>query len=201
MAEQSNLIFISGGVRSGKSQFAEKLAVDLSGLTPGIEASDSPYQLHYIAAGQASDEEMKTRISRHQTDRHLSGLNWKTWEQPIRLSELSDVFSSNDVVLLDCLTTLLNNEFFKEVNLWKNIRFQEQVMAEILEAIEKITNSCRALIVVSNEVFYDTSGDQELIFIYKKILGKLHQKVVAKAKKAYLVESGIPLLMKGGEFK
>jgi adenosylcobinamide kinase / adenosylcobinamide-phosphate guanylyltransferase len=199
LAEQ--LIFISGGVRSGKSQFAEKLAVDLSGLTQGHETSDSPYQLHYIAAGQASDEEMKTRISQHQTDRHLSGLNWNTWEQPNGLTELSDVFGEDDVVLLDCLTTLLNNEFFKEENLWKNIRFQERIMEEILEAIEKIANSCHALIVVSNEVFSDTNGDTELIFIYKKILGKLHQKVVAKAKLAYLVESGIPLLMKGGEFK
>ncbi|WP_404332760.1 bifunctional adenosylcobinamide kinase/adenosylcobinamide-phosphate guanylyltransferase [Mesobacillus maritimus] len=200
MAEQSSLIFISGGVRSGKSQFAEKLAVDLSELTREHGTSDSPYQLHYIAAGQASDEEMKTRIFRHQTDRQLSGLNWKTWEQPIRLTELSDVFGEDDVVLLDCLTTLLNNEFFKEENLWKNIRFQEQIMAEILEAIEKITNSCRALIVVSNEVFYDTSGGgQELIYTYKKILGKLHQNVVARARTAYLVESGIPLLMKGGE--
>lgn len=199
MAEQSFLIFVSGGVRSGKSQFAEKLAVDLSGYTPEVGTDETPYQLHYIAAGQASDEEMKTRILRHQTDRHLSGLNWITWEQPSGLTELSDVFGEGDVVLLDCLTTLLNNELFKEENLWKNILFQEQMMAEILEAIEKITNSCHALIVVSNEVFYDTSGDQELIFIYKKILGKLHQKVVAKAKKAYLVESGIPLLMKGGE--
>lgn len=199
MAEQSFLIFISGGVRSGKSQFAERLAVDLSGLTPEDGTYDSPYQLHYIAAGQASDEEMKTRISRHQTDRQLSGLNWKTWEQPNGLTELSDVFSKDDVVLLDCLTTLLNNEFFKEGNLWKNIQFQEQIMSEIHEAIEKITNSCRAMIVVSNEVFYDTSTDQELIFIYKKILGKLHQNVVAKATNAYLVESAIPLLMKGGK--
>ncbi|SEM09938.1 adenosylcobinamide kinase /adenosylcobinamide-phosphate guanylyltransferase [Mesobacillus persicus] len=198
MAEQSFLIFISGGVRSGKSQFAEKLAVDLSGLTPD-RTGNTPYQLHYIAAGQASDEEMKTRILRHQTDRHFSGLNWITWEQPTELTKLSEVFSKHDVVLLDCLTTLLNNEFFKEENLWGNILFQEQIMAEILEAIEKITSSCHALIVVSNEVFYDTSGDQELIYTYKKILGKLHQKVVAKAQKAYLVESGIPLLMKGGK--
>lgn len=199
MAEQSFLIFISGGVRSGKSQFAEKLAVDLSGLTKEDETGETPYQLHYIAAGQASDEEMKTRILRHQTDRHLSGLNWITWEKPIGLTELSDVFSEGDVVLLDCLTTLLNNEFFKDGNLWNNILFQEQVMAEILEAIEKITISCHALIIVSNEVFYDTSGDQELIYTYKKILGKLHQKVVVRARMAYLVESGIPLLMKGGK--
>jgi adenosylcobinamide kinase / adenosylcobinamide-phosphate guanylyltransferase len=199
VAEQSFLIFISGGVRSGKSQFAEKLAIDISGLTQEDGAGETPYQLHYIAAGQASDEEMKTRILRHQTDRHLSGLNWITWEQPTGLTELSDVFGKGDVVLLDCLTTLLNNEFFKEENLWKNILFQEEIMAEILEVIQKITNSCHALIVVSNEVFYDTSGDQELIYTYKKILGKLHQKVVARSRTAYLVESGIPLLMKGGK--
>lgn len=190
MAE-SSLVFISGGVRSGKSSFAEKLATD--------EAAETGGQLHYIAAGQASDQEMEQRIRRHQEDRLNSGLNWKTWEQPVRLKALSDVFIDTDIVLLDCLTTLLNNEFFSVEEQWVNPDFQSLVMQSILEGITLISQKCHRLIIVSNEVLYESLGDNELVIIYGRMLGKLHQQIVTKANEAYLVEAGIPLLMKGME--
>ena len=185
---QSSLIFISGGVRSGKSSFAEKLAADMARQTAG--------NLHYIAAGQASDTEMKERIVRHQKDRLASGLRWKTWEQPTDIMALSEAFGRHDIVLLDCLTTLLNNEFFAVDGQWKMASFQEQVMCSIMKGIEQITRCCQALIVVSNEVLYESIGENELVFTYSKMLGQLHQHAVANAKQAYLVEAGIPILMK-----
>ncbi|MED3570884.1 bifunctional adenosylcobinamide kinase/adenosylcobinamide-phosphate guanylyltransferase [Cytobacillus praedii] len=189
MAKQSSLIFISGGVRSGKSRFAERLAASIANQTAG--------NLHYIAAGQSSDPEMERRIVRHQKDRSKSGLNWKTWEQPRDLKRLSSVFTSNDVVLLDCLTTLLNNEFFSSEDLWKESFFQEQIMCSIIEGVEQIAKSCRALIIVSNEVLNERIGNNELVFIYGRMLGRLHQHIVTSAKEAYLVEAGIPVRMKG----
>ncbi|MBP2242415.1 adenosylcobinamide kinase/adenosylcobinamide-phosphate guanylyltransferase [Cytobacillus eiseniae] len=186
--EQSSLIFISGGVRSGKSSFAERLAIDIARRTAG--------NLHYIAAGQASDPEMKERIIRHQKDRLASGLNWTTWEQPINIKALSGAFQTKDIVLLDCLTTLLNNEFFAVDGQWKNASFQERVMDSIMNGIEEITTCCRAFIVVSNEVLNESIGENELVVTYSKMLGELHQHVVAIAKQAYLVEAGVPILMK-----
>lgn len=190
MAE-SSLVFISGGVRSGKSSFAEKFAADKAEETGG--------RLHYIAAGQSSDPEMEKRIFRHQRDRSESGLIWKTWEQPVGLTKLSGVFTNKDIVLLDCLTTLLNNEFFRMDEQWIKPDFQRTVMQSILEGVEEIARKCQLFIVVSNEVLHERQGDNELVFIYGKMLGKLHQNIVAKAKQAYLVEAGIPLLMKGVE--
>ena len=188
---KSGVIFISGGVRSGKSSFAEKLATEAAKETNG--------QLHYIAAGQSTDPEMAERIARHQRDRETSRLTWKTWEQPVELGNIADLFIKKDIVLLDCLTTLLNNEFFQQDEEWKKPDFQRKVMKSILSGIEGISQSCQLFIIVSNEVLNEIQGDNELVRIYGRMLGQLHQQIVAIAKQAFLVEAGIPLLMKGRE--
>ncbi|WP_210366672.1 bifunctional adenosylcobinamide kinase/adenosylcobinamide-phosphate guanylyltransferase [Bacillus sp. REN3] len=191
MAGQSALIFISGGVRSGKSSFAEKLAIDI--------AERCCVQLHYVATGQSSDREMEERIIRHKQDRRDSGRNWTTWEQPRNLAELSSSFSCGDVVLLDCLTTLLNNEFFHGGDRWRHEDFQLQVHNGIAGAIEGIAGRTHTLIVVSNEVLNGTVADHEMVFTYMRLLGQIHQTIVRKSKFAYIVESGIPILKKGRE--
>ncbi|HAQ07456.1 MAG TPA: cobinamide kinase [Bacillus bacterium] len=191
MAEQSSIIFISGGVRSGKSSFAEKLAAQYAGQVPG--------RLHYLAAGQPSDREMQERITRHQNDRSASGLDWSTWEQPRYLSRLSHLFSSDDVILLDCLTTLLNNHFFNEEEKGSDPDFLRTIQRTISHDIDVLAQNCRALIVVSNEVLSEPLADNELVFTYARVLGQLHQSIVKKSRSAYLVEAGIPVLMKGGE--
>lgn len=189
MAKQSSLIFISGGVRSGKSSFAERLAANIANQKKG--------SLHYIAAGQSSDPEMEERIARHQKDRSRSGLNWQTWEQPKDLKRLSNAFSSNDVVLLDCVTTLLNNEFFTADREWEHPVYQSKVKESIFQGIQLISETCHTLIVVSNEVLNEPIGKNALVFVYTRILGELHQLLVAEAKQAYLVEAGILMQMKG----
>lgn len=188
MAEGS-LIFISGGVRSGKSSFAERTAAGLAIKTEG--------KLHYIAAGKAYDPEMKVRIQRHQDDREKSGLSWTTWEKPSALEEISGNFNNQEIILFDCLTTLLNNELFRAEDVWRNREFQENLSSDILRAITEIRKKCRALIVVSNEVLNEPIGKNELVITYSKILGTLHRNLVNMADEAYLVEAGIPIQMKG----
>jgi adenosylcobinamide kinase / adenosylcobinamide-phosphate guanylyltransferase len=185
--EKQGITFISGGVRSGKSSFGESLAADLA------NASNS--KLHYIAPCQVSDSEMRERIAKHVKGREESGLNWITWEQPRELAKLSPNFTPEDVVLLDCLTTLLNNEFF--LGEWQDSKFRDQVAFSILEGVKLIDESCRAFIVVSNEVFHETVADNELVHSYVSTLGKIHQEVVSLANQAFLVEAGVPFLMKG----
>ena len=189
MAEQSSLIFISGGARSGKSRFAEILA--------GKWEAEVSCQLHYVAAGQPSDLEMKERILRHKQDREYSGLNWRTWEIPRNLSPLSQVLSKSDIVLLDCLTTLLNNELFHDGNRWKDSDYRKMIFFKILEEIKQVAKQSRAFIVVSNEVLWEPMAEQELVFAYSKVLGQLHQALVKECDHAYLVEAGVPMLMKG----
>ncbi|MGG3470674.1 bifunctional adenosylcobinamide kinase/adenosylcobinamide-phosphate guanylyltransferase [Neobacillus pocheonensis] len=188
MAGHSSLIFITGGVRSGKSSFAEKLAVDMSCKTGG--------QLHYLATGVPSDQEMKERIHIHKCNRLEAGYGWKTIEQPVQIGTLSNRFAETDIIVLDCLTTLLNNELFSTNSDWDE-SVLHRVKENILTGITKIRNQAGTLIVVSNEVSYDCVPRNDLVFSYGKLLGQIHQKLVQEADTAYLVEAGIPRVMKG----
>lgn len=190
MANDSSIIFITGGVRSGKSAFAEKMAAE-------IWQSTGRSELHYIAAMQPSDSEMESRIARHQEDRLQSGFQWRTWEKPISLGDLAPFFKNEDVVLLDCLTTWLNNELFFRNKEWQNERFRQFLVERMLKAIEEINRRVRSFIIVSNEVLYEPVGSNELILAYNALLGKLHQSIVANCRQAYVVEYGSPVLMKG----
>lgn len=177
-----SLIFVSGGVRSGKSSFAEKQAKQLIERTSGT--------LHYIATGVPTDQEMVDRIRRHQVDR--AGFGWTTWESPTEVGKLSDHFNGDDIVLLDCLTTWLNNELFQN-------EIPDAVESQILTEIDRLVESCHSLVIVSNDVFYDAMVDSELVFTYKRVLGRLHQQIVKIASDAFHVESSIPVRMKGGQ--
>ncbi|WP_428910544.1 bifunctional adenosylcobinamide kinase/adenosylcobinamide-phosphate guanylyltransferase [Niallia sp. Krafla_26] len=190
MAQHSSIILITGGVRSGKSAFAEKIAGDQW-------KSDGFGQLHYIAAMQPSDEEMKQRIGVHQQDRQRSGLLWNTWEKPTSIGDLAEKFNRNDVVLLDCLTTWLNNELFFEEDGWQDRVFLSDLIEKMWNGILSISQKVKTFVIVSNEVLYEPINQNELVFIYSSLLGKLHQKIVSQAHQAYLVEAGIPILMKG----
>ncbi|TYS42932.1 bifunctional adenosylcobinamide kinase/adenosylcobinamide-phosphate guanylyltransferase [Bacillus infantis] len=189
MDSAEGLIFITGGVRSGKSTFAEKTAASRAAASNG--------RLHYIAAGKSSDEEMAERILLHQKQRDESGSGWRTWEQPARIGELAAAFTKQDVLLLDCLTTLLNNELFGTGGRWESPEFQEEVKERILADIHSLKESAGALIIVSNEVQYEPFEAGSVSHIYARLLGRLHQRIVGMAVQAYLVEAGIPLPMKG----
>lgn len=188
METASSFIFITGGVRSGKSSFAEKMAVDLSWEYGG--------QLTYIATGVPSDKEMKERIAKHQRDREEGMYQWKTIERSVQIGELANDICREDIILLDCVTTLLNNELFSYDRDWDE-DFVEMIKERMVNGILEINCRARALIVVSNEVFYEQIIGNELVFTYCKLLGQIHQSLVQNAEQAFLVEAGIPMMMKG----
>jgi adenosylcobinamide kinase/adenosylcobinamide-phosphate guanylyltransferase len=191
MANDASIIFITGGVRSGKSHFAEK-------TTAEIWKTSKAGQLHYIAAMQPSDVEMKQRILRHQEERMLSGLDWKTWEKSVSIGELVHHFKTDDVVLLDCLTTWLNNELFFEESKWQEEQLSRTLFKEMWNGIHTISQKVKALVIVSNEVLYEPIDSNELVFQYSRLLGELHQRIVHEADQAFLVEAGgVPIEMKG----
>lgn len=181
------LIFITGGVRSGKSSFAERTAITLAKEING--------QLHYIATGVASDPEMQERVCRHQKDRANGPYLWKTWEKPYLVGKLGSKFSKRDILLLDCVTTLLNNEFYlHEAELDSHVL--KGIKDRVLSGIIKLAGCSHSLIVVSNEILFEPC-QSPFVLSYQKLLGELHQEIVQRADKAYMVEMGIPILMKG----
>src|SRR4051812_9610181 len=122
----STFIFITGGVRSGKSSFAERKAVEVASKTGG--------HLNYLATGVPTDPEMKERIAKHQLDRSSVNHHWKTYEQSVQIGQMADGFNAEDVVLLDCVTTLLNNELFTSKQKWDE-RFLTTVKDHIVNGI------------------------------------------------------------------
>ncbi|MEH7503660.1 bifunctional adenosylcobinamide kinase/adenosylcobinamide-phosphate guanylyltransferase [Neobacillus drentensis] len=184
----SSLIFITGGVRSGKSSFAERKAVEIASITGG--------QLNYLATGVPSDPEMKERIEKHQHDREAGSNRWKTVEQSVQIEELANDFSAEDIILLDCVTTLLNNELFSSEQKWDEC-FLETVKENIITGITSIKKRTGTMIVVSNEVLNEPLLGNEMVFTYGRLLGQIHQYLVKEADQVFLVEAGIPIVMKG----
>lgn len=184
MAKAPSLIFISGGVRSGKSSFAEKTAVEIAARSGG--------NLHYIATGVPFDFEMNERIKRHQQDRENTKHHWNTVEQSVNIGELAPNIKNRDILLLDCVTTLLNNELYSDVNKWDQL-FLDSVYEKVITGILALKKQAGTLIVVSNEVLNEPIPPNVLVLTYKKLLGHIHQRIVRESDLAFYVEAGIPI--------
>jgi adenosylcobinamide kinase/adenosylcobinamide-phosphate guanylyltransferase len=95
------------------------------------------------------------------------------------------------------LTTWLNNELFFSNNNFQDKGFLDRLFEQMLDGIGEISRHVKALIIVSNEVLNEPTGDNDLILAYNRMLGKLHQAIVKACSEAYWVEMGIPVQMKG----
>lgn len=175
---QGQLIFISGGVRSGKSAYAESI-VRTAGTSRKM----------YLASGQAYDEEMNERIERHRKDRQQDG--WLTIEQPDHIEQVLHKLEPADFVLWDCVTTWLANELYQG---WETGRMcaeipgcmeekwgiLQQTVLEMLETVDLLT-------VVSNEVLDDFVRDE----LYQSWLGRIHIWLVQQSNQAIEMENGL----------
>lgn len=178
-----SLSFICGGVRSGKSAYAEKLAAKYY----------QQYQrnIYYLASGVAFDEEMKRRIARHQEERNQTNIPWQTVEMIENLPTLS--LTQGDIIFWDCVTTWLNNVLFATEQLEENVRlenihsFIQSFQKNVLEWV----NSGVKVILVSNELLDELPLDFEEVKLYRKLLGTLHQWIVSHSDEAYELDYSI----------
>jgi adenosylcobinamide kinase/adenosylcobinamide-phosphate guanylyltransferase len=176
----SKTIFITGGARSGKSTFAEQLALQ------------SGSKLCYVATAQSLDVEMDERISRHQQRR---GDNWSTVEAPLDLSRaLADNDGRYDAILVDCLTLWLTNLLLLDEVPGKES--EERIMAEVQNLAVNLSSTQTPVVIVSNEVGMGIVPENRLARIFRDIAGQANQMVAAAADEAWLVVSGIPLKLK-----
>jgi len=187
---RGKLTFISGGVRSGKSSYAEKLLVN--------EAQNYSARLVYIASGVATDSEMQARIERHKSDR--STHSWTTFEQPVELEKLLPSIQPGDYVLWDCLTTWLANELYTGWESGKPCIGQsgcmEQKELQLYTSIDALVSQAAHLVIVSNEVLDELPSKYTETEIYSKWLGRIHQALVKKADTAIEMDYGIPIVWK-----
>lgn len=168
------IVFVTGGARSGKSDFAQRLAEGWEG------------GLVYLATGEARDEEMRSRIRKHQEAR---GPRWSTVEEPLDLPRtLAALTGSN--VLLDCLTLWTSN--LLEAAGSDPEALQERVRA-FLGALEAFRGR---LCLVTNEVGLGIVPENALARRFRDLAGRVNQEAAARASEAYLVVSGLPVRLK-----
>lgn len=167
------LILITGGVRSGKSSYAQELA------------HAEGKQVLFVATAHASDEEMVERIARHRAERPAG---WRTAEATEGELE-QHVVGNEDVALLDCLTLYVGRRLVEGVP-------GEQIAVEVSSAIELMKSSHGLSIAVSNEVGWGIIPDNRLAREYSEALGRVNQVAAAAADEVLMMVSGIPMKVK-----
>ncbi len=188
MLNVNNITLITGGARSGKSSFGEKLLKESNG------------RKGYIATAVAFDDGMKDRIKKHQSNRPSS---WKTYELPFNISNLiKDISKECDIVILDCITVFTSNILFEKELDWDNVTFEEIDLLEKNIAIEikKIINLAREyklnMIIITNEIGSGIVPDNKLSRVYRDIAGRVNQLLGKLSDDVYVSISGLPLKLK-----
>ena len=169
------LTLILGGVRSGKSRMAERLAAHFSG------------QIVYLATAEAKDVEMQERIALHQIHRPE---HWKTIEEPIHLAKaLLKYGTTENVVIVDCLTLWITNLLLADE------RFKTG-RNEIEALITELKRGRHNLVLVSNETNSGVVPMDALSRRFCDEIGSLHQTLAALADNVILMVAGIPTWVK-----
>ncbi|GCE25043.1 adenosylcobinamide kinase/adenosylcobinamide phosphate guanyltransferase [Dictyobacter alpinus] len=184
-AERPRLVLVLGGARSGKSTFAERLALQ------------SGRQVAFIATATASDDDMRDRIARHQAARAAT---WQTIEEPLQLAAaVEQAARVADVLILDCMTVWLSNWLFSQEQAGQveedtiSAQYYDGALRE-LDALLDVVSALepgKTLIVVTNEVGLGIVPAYALGRVYRDVLGLVNQRIAAAASRVYLMVAGL----------
>ena len=169
-----NLALVLGGARSGKTSFAERWA--------DKQAQERALTVVYLATAQASDDEMAQRIARHRLARPGQ---WETAEVAQAAAGWLRRRQTPCVVLLDCLSLLLNNWLFL------GGYDEAQCLAEMDNLADALALRREPSIVVSNEVGQGIVPDNAVARQYRDLLGLFNQRIAARADAVYHVVAGV----------
>ncbi len=174
---------VLGGARSGKSRFAEQLAIN------------SGKEVIYIATATIYDDEMQQRINRHIDDRPS---HWLTVEEPLELAKtLKQHAGPNTCLLVDCLTLWLTNLLMAEQNQEatdsKKVQSFAEYKTELLAVLPQLAGQ---IILVSNEVGQGIVPLGELSRCFVDEAGWLHQDIAAIAQEVSFITAGLAQKLK-----
>lgn len=186
----SDLCLVLGGVRSGKSAFAESKVASLGQLNGG--------SILYVATGVAFDDEMTERIQRHQSSRPES---WITLEEPTKLAErMIQVLGqepSPGAVIVDSIDVWVGNLLMENENESKQA-MEEIVIKETNKLLVLTAMSDQSFVFVSSEVGMSLVPIEPLGRRFQDILGLVNQRIAATATEVHMVIAGIPIEIKTG---
>ncbi|WP_428229715.1 bifunctional adenosylcobinamide kinase/adenosylcobinamide-phosphate guanylyltransferase [Flavobacterium sp.] len=168
------IYLITGGERSGKSSYAQNLALQLSG---------SPM---YVATARKWDADFQNRIDRHQQERDE---RWANIEEEKYLSKID---FTGKVALIDCVTLWLTN-FFTDHQYDVNLSLEEAKKEFLSISNQKNTT----LIIVTNEIGMGVHAETHIGRKFTELQGWMNQFLASKADQVVLMVSGIPVKIKG----
>ncbi len=182
----SKSILIIGGARSGKSHFAQQLALKLGG------------PVLFVATAEASDEEMRQRIEQH---RRARPAGWRTLETKIHIGrQILEKIGGARTVIIDCITLLINNIFLECSDPGSEQidapLVEQEVKTELDELLDGINQANATFIIVTNEVGLGLVPANSLGRLYRDLLGRANQTLAQRADEVYLMVAGLALMIK-----
>jgi adenosylcobinamide kinase/adenosylcobinamide-phosphate guanylyltransferase len=176
------ITLLLGGARSGKSSYAQRLAEE-SGKT-----------VTYLATAQALDDEMSSRIQKHQSERPA---HWQTLEIPLDIASHVDEIKS-DLVILDCVTLLTTNLLmkFEKDELLDEAPSTEAVYKEVADLLAAIRTGKPDWLIISNEIGLGLVPPYQMGRVYRDLLGWANQRLAREADKVIFLVAGIPMIIK-----
>ena len=173
---------VTGGARSGKSEFAESL---IKG------------DAIYIATAENFDDEMDLRIKKHVKRREESSINWRTVEC---LKKFDGLSGDEKYVLFDSLGVFISNIMFSKTADDLRDESIEETILEVRKELEYLLDWARRNdkehVIVTDEVGMSIIPESKVARVYRDLIGTINKEVAAKCDRAYLVCMGIEVRLK-----
>lgn len=173
---------VTGGARSGKSEFAESL---IKG------------DAIYIATAENYDDEMDLRIKKHVKRRDESGIKWRTVEC---LKNFDGLSGEEKYVLFDSLGVFVSNIMFSKTADDLSDKSIEETILVVRKELEKLLDwaieNDKELVIVTDEVGMSIIPESKVARVYRDLIGTINKEVAAKCDRAYFVCMGLEVRLK-----
>lgn len=172
----AKIYLVTGGARSGKSQFSESICLN------------SNRKVGYIATSEIHDDEMKIRVEKHQSRRPSS---WKTWETPSGdIKVLRSAQAESEILLFDCLTLYLTYWMFSSEAPSEMKEREIFILTKIDQLLSAFEEWDGTIIFVTNETGLGIVPENGLAREFRDLAGLMNEKVAKAAEEVYWVICG-----------
>jgi len=175
MDKIGKIVFVTGPVKSGKSDFAVKYAIE------------NFKEVIFIATAKPIDDEMRKRIEEHKKNRPK---DWLTVEEGIDVEKVVEKLYGK-FLIIDCITFWISNLIYENFD-------ERKIIEKVEKLIKNIKKNDLSVIIVSNEVGWGIVPENKVARVFRDIMGKVHQIISKNSDYVYLMVSGMPLILKGG---